>query len=203
MTYYDQLQAQLNLWQITLSRWNAEELYSISWWSLIGVMVIAYAIWWKIVDKKSLRNILLFGSFIAVANTVFDSTIITMGLWGYKTKLIPTIPSTFPFDYTVIPLLAMTIYQFFPTWDKFFVGIAIVKAIFVFGVIPLLVHFQIMALHGVNLFFVYAGMVAIPTAAKFVIDLVIHKEHATEMKEPTRSLSSLSPIPAKRPGEDH
>ncbi|MBC9786129.1 hypothetical protein H1S01_16805 [Heliobacterium chlorum] len=202
MTYNDQLQAQVNLWHVNLSRWLSEELFSVSWWFLVGLTVISYIAWWLIVDKKSLRNILLFGSFIAVSNTVFDLSLVVMGLWGYKTKMMPTIPTLFPFDFTVIPLLAMTIYQFFPTWGKYFIGIAVTKGLFAFGAIPLLIRLQIMELHGIGLIYVYAVMLAIPLASKFVIERVIHAEHSAEAIKDKRELPFLTPVPAKRPHEN-
>jgi len=59
-------QLRLELWNLTYTQWKTETLFSIQWWSLIAPIVICYAIWWVIVYKPRLSQIILFGSFVAM-----------------------------------------------------------------------------------------------------------------------------------------
>ncbi|HBP65705.1 MAG TPA: hypothetical protein DD730_15930, partial [Desulfosporosinus sp.] len=53
-------QLRLELWNLSYTQWKTQTLFSIQWWSLIALIAISYTIWWVIVDKQRLSQILLF-----------------------------------------------------------------------------------------------------------------------------------------------
>jgi len=75
-------QLKLALWSLAYSQWKTETLFSVKWWALIGLIAIVYALWWKIVDKRRLSQILLFGSFVATGMIVMDIIASNAVLWS-------------------------------------------------------------------------------------------------------------------------
>jgi hypothetical protein len=49
------------------------------WWGIVALMVIAYAVWWKLVDKSRLSHLLLFGSLVTVMRVIFEDAAVGTG----------------------------------------------------------------------------------------------------------------------------
>ncbi len=130
-------QLRLELWGLTLTRYLNEELFSYQWWGIVALLLVSYTIWWRLVDRTRLAEILLYGSFVAVTAAVIDIAGVTAALWQYNYRLFPILPAPFPFDYTVLPILAMLAYQYSRTWGKYVVLSALGAAVFSFVVLPL------------------------------------------------------------------
>ena len=92
----------MEFWKQSYQRWSTQELFSFAWFFNIAFMIMLYVIWAKLVDKRKLRALLLFGSFVAVSGTFIDIIAVSTGLWEYKVRLFPISPAPFPFDYTVV-----------------------------------------------------------------------------------------------------
>ncbi len=41
--------------------WLQHDLFSVQWWLLLAVFVISWYVWWRLVDKRRLMEIVLFG----------------------------------------------------------------------------------------------------------------------------------------------
>jgi len=95
-------QLRLELWNVSYTQWKTQTLFSIQWWSIIALVAISYAIWWVIVDKRRLSQILLFGSLVAVQRIVMDIIGTNAVLWSYDIRETPFFPSAFQLDFTVI-----------------------------------------------------------------------------------------------------
>ncbi|HWR44021.1 hypothetical protein [Sporomusa sp.] len=78
-------QSRFELWGYQLTEWRMN-LFTIRWWFVITIIAIAYAIWWKYVDKSRLTQILLFGSFIAVFMAIMDDAGASAAFWVYSVK---------------------------------------------------------------------------------------------------------------------
>jgi hypothetical protein len=46
----------------------------------------------------------------------------TLSRWIYPVKLLPMIPYAFPLDWSMLPVLHMLIYQYFPRWKPFLIA---------------------------------------------------------------------------------
>jgi len=122
----------LELWNLTYTQWKTQTLFSVQWWSLIALIAVFYAIWWAIVDKRRLSQILLFGSFIAIGRIVMDIVASNVVLWSYDIRELPFAPSPFLHDFTITPLALMTVYQYCYSWKKFFIWTTLVVGIISF-----------------------------------------------------------------------
>lgn len=96
--------------------WLQDDLFAATWWVLLSATLIPYFIWWRVVDKSRLLEIVAFGLFSAVSASFLDLIGTTLGLWGYPDKLIPVLPPLLPADLVVIPICSMIIYQYSKNW---------------------------------------------------------------------------------------
>lgn len=147
-----QLKTQLKV--LILKDWLTQDVFSLRWWFLFASLVIGYAVWLKFLDKRRTIEIVLYGALIVVLNVSFDIFAVLYGLWTYKVRFFPIMPSVFPYDYSFIPVIYMLVYQYFTPWKKFFWGGAIASALFSFAYFPILKYWGIVQLHHWN--FVYS-----------------------------------------------
>jgi hypothetical protein len=162
-------QLRLELWNLSYTQWKTETLFSIQWWSMVALVAIFYAIWWVIVDKRQLSQILLFGSFVAVMRAVTDIFGTNIVLWSYDIRLTPFYPSPFLHDFTVTPLALMVAYQYCHSWKKFLVWTGVVTGIISFVFFPILIKFGILKLYNWNLFYGFIMIFGLALFARWVV----------------------------------
>ncbi|HEY8910086.1 MAG TPA: CBO0543 family protein [Desulfosporosinus sp.] len=164
----------LELWNLSYTQWKTQTLFSIQWWSLIALIVIFYAIWWVIVDKQRLSQILLFGSFVAIQRIVMDTFGSNLALWSYNGET-PFYPSPFLHDFTVTPLAFMAVYQYCHSWKKFLVWTGVVTGIISFIFFPILSKFGILKVYeNWNYFYPSVMIFGIATLSRWVVLGVIN-----------------------------
>jgi len=78
----------IDLWQQLYSTWLTTELFSFTWWFSVLFLVTSYFIWWKLLEKSKLVE-LLFGSLIAVTSAFLDLIAENLVLWQYTVKIQP------------------------------------------------------------------------------------------------------------------
>ncbi|MGI5838608.1 MAG: hypothetical protein ACOX8W_02995 [bacterium] len=125
-----------------------ENFLTYRWWLIVAVIAASYLVWWVLVDKRLLPELLLYGSFIAVARVIFDDWGILAGRWTYVVDLIH-VPHTSLFlnDLTVFPLALMLVYQYGDTWARFLVLAVLTEGIISFVFLPFLAWVGILVLH--------------------------------------------------------
>ena len=177
MTTADRIhQLRVELWNLSYNQWKTETLFSIKWWSLIALIVIFYAIWLVIVEKRRLSQILLFGSLIAVGRIVMDIIGTDVALWSYNIREIPFFPSPFLHDFTITPLSLMVVYQYCHSWKKFLIWTVVVTGIISFVFFPILIMFSFLKFYHWNYFYSFALMIGIASIARWVVLKVIKIE---------------------------
>ncbi|MBC9786140.1 hypothetical protein H1S01_16865 [Heliobacterium chlorum] len=191
-------QTRETLGQLVVIRYLSDELFSFNWWFLLAILIGTYVVWWKLIDKNRLMELLLFGSFIAVSVTFVEGFGTTIGLWGYKYKLVPVVPSLFPFDYTLIPILHLLTYQHTTSWKSYFITSTIVSAVYSFAFSPLLVWMGIMHIEHWRHYYHFIILLTISNLARFVLLAVIKRQFSAEG---VSSKHLISPVlqPATRP----
>jgi hypothetical protein len=177
MTTTDMIhQLRLELWNLTYTQWKTQTLFSIQWWSLVALIAIYYAIWWVIVDKRRLSQILLFGSFVAVGRIVMDIIGTNAVLWSYDIRETPFFPSPFENDFTLIALVLMVVYQYCHSWKKFLVWTGVVTGIISFVYFPILIKFGFVKLYHWNLFYSFVLIIGMAAFSRWVVLGVLNIE---------------------------
>lgn len=127
------------LTQARIENWLGHEFGSWRWWVLLALLVLPWFVWYKSADRKRLPEIVLFGLVVMVFTITLDELGFELSLWSYPVDVIPIFPRLTSVDYSVVPVVFMLIYQFFPDWKGFFQALVAVAAVFSFVVEPVIV----------------------------------------------------------------
>ncbi|WP_208589688.1 CBO0543 family protein [Gracilibacillus suaedae] len=104
--------------------WIEYVLLSWQWWLFLILSIIPWLLWWKF-RKKDSTNRLLLGAFFTIIISMFlDSFGAELGYWDYRYELIPFLPSFFPWDLSLLPVIFLVLVQIKPNISP------ILKAIF-------------------------------------------------------------------------
>ncbi len=168
-------QSRLITWNLVYILWKGE-LFSSRWFALVSLMVIFYVVWWILIDKRRLSDLLLFGSFIAVLRVLYENTFVGMGAWTYQVRIFPLTINLFMPDLTMVPLAFMLIYQYTASWKSYFLGSIVASGIWAFAVTPLFKVFDIIVFHNWNYFYSFIAALLTALLARFFFLLVIKIE---------------------------
>ena len=127
------------LTEARIENWLRTGVGSWRWWVLLMLLIVPWFIWVKLVDKKKLLELAFFGMIIMVYSITLDELGFVLSMWCYPVDVIPVFPRLSSVDYTVLPIIFMLIYQYFPTWKSFFWALVGVSAIFTFVIEPIIV----------------------------------------------------------------
>lgn len=116
------------LYLLELNYWLKNEFLTWQWWILVGFLVLPWIIWSKLVKRDIILEILLFGTIIIITTTLLDVVGLQYRFWDHPIAFLPIIPRAFPFDFSMIPVAYMLLYQYFRTW-KFFIIAQITMAL--------------------------------------------------------------------------
>lgn len=136
-SYKDEQTLREKLRDISLEHWVHEDLFSFNWWLLLAASILPFFIWWRLVDKTRLFEILTFGLICAIFACFLDVVGVSFLLWGYPDKLFHFIPPLVPADFVVIPVSGMLIYQYFSTWKSYAAAAAGLGILFAYIIEPL------------------------------------------------------------------
>ena len=186
----------LELWNLSYYQWRTQTLFSIQWWSLLAFIAISYAIWWVLVDKRRLSQILLFGSFVAIQRMVMDIFGTDVALWSYDIRETPFFPSPFLHDFTLTPLALMFVYQYSHSWKKFFVWTGVATGIISFVFFPILTKLGFLKLYNWNYFYSFVMIFVLSAFSRWVLLGVLNiEQHYEYAKDESRTLNDQ---PARR-----
>lgn len=165
---------------LSIKHWLNHEVNTWQWWLCVAFIIVPLIIWWKMVDRKRLLEIALYGLLVNTQAAFLDVVGSEFLLWEYPIKLIPIIPRLVPIDLIVIPVVFMLIYQRYPKWKDFLIANTIVSAIFSFIVEPLQVwmgHYKLFAWKHVYSFPIY---IAIAVLGKCIINKLLAAKNNNE-----------------------
>jgi hypothetical protein len=130
------IKLKLQLRSLSIQHYLATEVFSWVWWVGIAFVILPFLVWCKVVDKKRLLEICVFGLVVNVSATCLDVVGTSLVLWEYPVHILPRIPLLFPVDYVIVPIGFMLIYQKCPNWWKFLATSAIAAAALAFAAEP-------------------------------------------------------------------
>ncbi|WP_053073817.1 CBO0543 family protein [Bacillus sp. LL01] len=87
---------------------------------MVSTFVLLWTLFWKLKETNALPRITIYDLFWIIVASNLDGLGYELGLWGYTYKLSPFLPKSYVFDYCLIPITYMLIYQYFPTGKSFF-----------------------------------------------------------------------------------
>ena len=131
----EEIQKQLTA--IHIDSWLKQEVFIFRWWLLIGLIILYIFIWWKLLDKPRLNEILLY----VVLATIIMLGIVEYGeeliLWDYPIDILPIFPPLSSISLISLPLIYSLIYQHFTVTKNFLKATSIATAIVCFVCEPM------------------------------------------------------------------
>ncbi|WP_174733196.1 CBO0543 family protein [Mesobacillus harenae] len=102
--------------------WLDEVIFSFQWWTGLFLTVIPWIIW-IILSKKESKNRFLYTAFLLIIiSSFFDLVGVQLGLWRYYYEVIPFIPSFVPYDWTLIPVIIISLIEYKPKASPYIKG---------------------------------------------------------------------------------
>ncbi|MBP2642479.1 MAG: hypothetical protein H6Q67_366 [Firmicutes bacterium] len=126
--------------QARTENWLDHIFGSGHWWALLAFTIIPWLLWTKVAARKQIHELMLFGLFVILSSLTLDELGFELTLWSYPFSLIPVFPRLASADYTMLPVIYMLIYQYFPTWKSFFWASVMIAFIFAIIAEPILVR---------------------------------------------------------------
>jgi hypothetical protein len=160
------LEAKKNYRDISMQHWLTAEVWQWQWWVSLALAVIPLYFWWKLLDKKRILEICVYGLMINVFASYLDVTGSEYVWWDYPIRLVPNLPRLFPIDFTVVPVVYMLVYQYFPKWKHFIIANTVVAAIFAFVMEPLMIWMNLYALETWKLYYSFPIYIAMAVICK-------------------------------------
>lgn len=188
---------------IILSKWLADQFLSPLWIGLVFAVFLSYTIFFYFADKKRIVDLLLFGSLVAVAFSVYSSVGQLFGLWATLFRLVPLQQNFFMSDLTILPLSAMLLYQYSHSWKSFVVATVIWAGLFAFGFNSILVSlnaFIYLTPLGPYIDFVFLIIIGTIARALLIILLSWQVKHGNMASK--TSISGLIAAPVLKPIDD-
>ena len=118
--------------------WIKYEYLSLPWAVLTFITALVIILWLKLVDRKNIIEILLFGVLVAITGVTLDEFGYEYRLWRYNYHLIAQFPHILWVHLFILPICYMFIYQYYPKWNSFLKVMLISAAGFAFVAEPVL-----------------------------------------------------------------
>ena len=167
---------QLQLRDISINYWTDHVFNTWQWWFNIAILILPVILWWKLVDKKKLMEIIVYGSMVSALAVYFDSIGETSVLWEYPYLICPIDYILVDVDYAILPVLYMLVYQYFPSWNGFIVVNTVLSAIYSFLVEPLFVQLGLYEILGWKFIYSFPIYIVIAIACKWITVFFMKKQ---------------------------
>jgi len=99
--------------------WLENVIFTWQWWLGILLTVVPWILWFLFRKKGSTYRLLLSGTIVLLISSWLDFAGIALGLWHYNYDVLPFLPSYLPWDFTLIPVIIMSLIQFKPHSNPF------------------------------------------------------------------------------------
>ncbi len=113
------LDAQSKAIILQFKHWCKFEVFSFQFWLLLAMLIIPWIIWTKLVDKKRLAEIFIYGLLVVTVVTFLDELGCQLNFWEYSIDIEPYFPRLIPMNFSMLPVWYMLVYQYANGWKKF------------------------------------------------------------------------------------
>lgn len=106
------------LYNLSVQHWLNYEVLTWRWFLKIFLIAVFIFLFWKLVDRKHLREIITYGLLMSLISTILDITGTYLVFWVYPYRVLP-IEFSEIHDVVIIPIAYMLLYQYFIRWKPF------------------------------------------------------------------------------------
>ena len=155
--------------QLSIQHWVSDEFLSFGWFLMLVILIVVYAIWFKLLDKRRATQLLLIGSLAAVfyhLSIMFFIDI--LGYVEYTIRFTPLADSPFISSTTLTPIILMLAQQYSSSWKSYLLWSSIGIAFLCFGIFQLYILVGILRLHDWNTFYHFLVLFGISIVVRLV-----------------------------------
>lgn len=160
-----------------VQHWLRYELFTPQFWLLAAMLVLPWLVWWRLVDKKRLLEIIIYGLMIQTIATSLDEIGCQLNWWEYRYDIEPLFPRLIPMNFTVLPIAYMLIYQYYPQWKRFILMNTLAAALFAFVGEPLLISIDIYVMLLWKYWYSFPIYIMIAIFLKAVMQMIMKAHH--------------------------
>ena len=150
--------------------WFNNVFLTPKWWLIVAVAVLPVVIWWKLVDRRRLFEIMTYGLLVSLLAGLLDAIGVELDAWEYKYDFVPLLDVFIVYDISVLPVSYMLVYQYFQSWRGFVTAHLILSFAFAFISEPLLVWLDIYQLIGWKHIYSVPGYFLVAIAIRLVME---------------------------------
>ena len=133
------IESEQGLFNLRYEKWLSQDLFSARWWVLVGFLIVPYIIWYLLIDKRRLQEMLIYSFATSLIAITLDEMGSIMTLWVYPVHIVPVYPRLITVNYTFVPVIYSLVYQYFPKWKSFIAANMLLALIFSFVLEPILI----------------------------------------------------------------
>ena len=174
--------------QLSMQHWLNEEIFSLGWFLEVIILIAAYVVWLKLLDKRRATEMLLIGSLAAVAKSL--NSIVLGGLLGlahYNIRLVPFANNMFTSSITLSPIIVMLAQQYAHSWKGYMVRNAIGFALLCFVIFPVFTLVGALEFHNWNVFFHFLVLLTVSLVVRLVFLWITGTQQRNVLKPNERS----------------
>lgn len=183
-TYHEIQEIRRVLKEATNEYWLHTELFQFNWWVSLVLTVLPWFMWWKLVDKARIFEILTYGLLVGIVSITLDTIGVNLVWWGYPDKLLPMMPPLFPFDITLVPIINMLLYQYFSTWKSFIKAKIAVAAVYSFIFEPIVTKLGLYQLHTWKYWYSFPVYIIMAISLRWLMQQIIHRTINSPQQNP-------------------
>ncbi len=180
VSFEEIIKARRELQDLTVAHWLQDDLYKWTWWLNVVLTIAPWIIWWKLVDRKRVLEILAYGLLVTMTSTLMDEWGTQAVFWGYPDVMLPFIPRLFPIDYVLIPVIYMLVYQYFSEWKPFIIASVILAAVFAFALEKAMEGLGLYQLYTWKSIYSFPIYFALAVFWKWVVEKIMACQHGSE-----------------------
>jgi hypothetical protein len=174
MTYMDGTVKELMALQqryadLAIENWLSDAVFNSSWWFLLILTVVPWLIFVKLLDRNRTLQIWSFGLIVIIITSFTDDLGSELSAWVYPIKFVPIGLLALPFDFSIIPVACMLLYQYFNTWKTFSIALVGQAAIFAFIGEPISVMLGTVTYLKWNYIYSFIFYIVTGLSARFII----------------------------------
>ncbi|MDG5786311.1 hypothetical protein QA612_02330 [Evansella sp. AB-P1] len=168
--------------ELRLEYWINDNLFTFQWWLLLFLLIGPWIIWWKVVHKERISEVLLYGSILMVLVIILDDIGVELHLWSYPYQLFSLLPRLISIDQGIIIVLHMVLYQYFTKWKSFIISNTVMALIFAFICEPITVWLNVYQIDNWEYIYSFPIYIVKAILIKWLVDEIILKKQYENKK---------------------
>lgn len=182
-THTDIVNLQHTIWEMKLTKWLHHDVFTWRWWTIAVVMIVSFVIWLRLVDKKRLASITMFGLILLVLIIILDIVGYEMDLWSYPVELLIMVP-LLEIDFGILPVIYVIVFQYIMDWKMFIVANIGVAAVFAFILEPVLIWAGFYEADNWKSLYSFPLYILLPLLAKLLTHMIFDIQRSSVERDP-------------------